>query len=263
MASKLNYDPELCRKLIPKWEVGCRRVTPGPGYLESFSRPNCSLSDSPIAKISENAVHTADGQVFECDVVICATGFDVSHRPKFPLIGLNGASLAEKWADEPESYLSVATAGFPNYFIFTGPNSLGGHGSLVEALNWTGDYFVKWIKKIASEDIKSVVPKKSAEEASVRYGDEVHKTIVWTGGCKSWYKRNKANGRVTALFGGSALLFNRLISELRPEDFEIEYRSANAFRFLGNGFLEYEMDPEEDLSWYVELPVPMKQGGLE
>ncbi|KAL3481418.1 hypothetical protein BJX99DRAFT_243737 [Aspergillus californicus] len=258
MASKLNYDPELCRKLIPKWEVGCRRVTPGPGYLESFSQPNCNLSDSPITEITENAVHTADGQVFECDVVICATGFDVSHRPKFPLIGQNGANLAEKWADEPESYLSVATAGFPNYFIFTGPNSLGGHGSLVEALNWTGDYFVKWIKKIATEDIKSVVPKKSAEEASVRYGDEVHKTIVWTGGCKSWYKRNKANGRVTALFGGSALLFNRLISELRPEDFEIEYRSANSFRFLGNGFLEYELAPENDLAWYVELPEPLK-----
>ncbi|KAL4865917.1 hypothetical protein BDV12DRAFT_199685 [Aspergillus spectabilis] len=259
MASKLNYDPELCRKLIPKWEVGCRRVTPGPGYLESFSRPNCSLSDSPITKITSNAVHTADGEVFDCEVVICATGFDVSHRPKFPLIGLNGANLAEKWADEPESYLSVATAGFPNYFIFTGPNSLGGHGSLVEALNWTGDYFVKWIKKIATEDIKSVVPKKAAEEAFVRYGDEVHKTVVWTGGCKSWYKRNKENGRVTALFGGSALLFNRLISELRPEDFEIEYRSANQFRFLGNGFLEYEFDPEQDLSWYVELPEPLKK----
>ncbi|KAL4804106.1 hypothetical protein BDV18DRAFT_153494 [Aspergillus unguis] len=252
MAQKLNYDPELCRKLIPSWEVGCRRVTPGPGYLESFSKPNCNLSDSPITHISSNAVHTADGQAFECDVVICATGFDVSHRPKFPLIGINGADLAEKWADEPESYLSVATAGFPNYFIFTGPNSLGGHGSLVEALNWTGDYFVKWIKKIATEDIKSVVPKKSAEEASVRYGDEVHKTIVWTGSCKSWYKRNREGGRVTALFGGSALLFNRLISELRPEDFEIEYRSRNQFRFLGNGFLEYEFDPEADLAWYVE-----------
>ncbi|KAI9372345.1 hypothetical protein BJX61DRAFT_552971 [Aspergillus egyptiacus] len=258
MAAKLNYDPELCRKLIPKWEVGCRRVTPGPGYLESFSKPNCTLSDSPITHISETAVHTADGKVFDCDVVVCATGFDVSHRPKFPLIGLNGANLADKWADEPESYFSVATAGFPNYFIFTGPNSLGGHGSLVEALNWTGDYFVKWIKKIATEDIKSVVPKKAAEEASVRYGDEVHKTIVWTGGCKSWYKRNKVDGRVTALFGGSALLFNRLISELRPEDFDIEYRSPNAFRFLGNGFLEYEFDPESDLAWYVELPEPLK-----
>lgn len=30
-----------------------------------------------------------------------------------------------------------------------GPNCLGGHGSLVESLNWSGDYIVKWIRKIA------------------------------------------------------------------------------------------------------------------
>ena len=68
MAEKLNHDPDLCEKLIPKWEVGCRRVTPGPGYLESFAKPNCNLSNSTITKITENAVHTADGNVFECDV---------------------------------------------------------------------------------------------------------------------------------------------------------------------------------------------------
>ncbi|KAL4932478.1 uncharacterized protein BDV17DRAFT_287993 [Aspergillus undulatus] len=209
MASNLNYDPDLCRKLIPDREVGCLRVTPGPGYLESFSKQNCTLSNSPIIQITPNAVHTANGKVFECDVVICATGFDVSYRPKFPLIGLNGTNLAGKWADEPESYLSVDMG------------VLSKHSTV----NWTGDYFVKWIKKIATEDIMSVVPKKSAEEAFVRYSDEMHKTLSWTAGCKSWYKRNKEGGRITALFGG-----------------------ANQPRFLGNGFLEYEMDPEEDLA---------------
>lgn len=68
VAKKLNHDPELCRMLIPKWQVGCRRVTPGPDYLESFSRPNCHLTDSTVTHISEDAVHTADGQVFKCDV---------------------------------------------------------------------------------------------------------------------------------------------------------------------------------------------------
>lgn len=71
MAEKLNHDPELCEKLIPKWEIGCRRVTPGPGYLESFSKPNCSLTNSPITKITEKGVVTADGQEYECDVCKC------------------------------------------------------------------------------------------------------------------------------------------------------------------------------------------------
>ena len=68
MAEKLGHDPYLCEKLIPKWELGCRRITPGPGYLESFLRDNCTITDSAITKISENAVHTADGEIWECDV---------------------------------------------------------------------------------------------------------------------------------------------------------------------------------------------------
>lgn len=68
MAEKLGHDPVLCEKLIPKWQLGCRRITPGPGYLESFLQPNCNLTDSPITRVSENGVHTADGKFYECDV---------------------------------------------------------------------------------------------------------------------------------------------------------------------------------------------------
>ena len=68
MAEKLNHDPDLCEKLIPKWYLGCRRITPGENYLESFLLPNVELTLSPITRISENAVHTADGKTHEVDV---------------------------------------------------------------------------------------------------------------------------------------------------------------------------------------------------
>lgn len=68
MAEKLNHDKALCDMLIPKWELGCRRITPGPGYLESFVRPNCHITNSPTTKVSATGVHTADGEFYECDV---------------------------------------------------------------------------------------------------------------------------------------------------------------------------------------------------
>lgn len=68
MSERLQHDPELCAKLIPKWELGCRRITPGEGFLECFLRPNVHLTQSPITKITENAIHTADGTVHEVDV---------------------------------------------------------------------------------------------------------------------------------------------------------------------------------------------------
>jgi hypothetical protein len=66
------------------------------------------------------------------------------------------------------------------------------------------------------------------------------------------YKNHRKDGRVTATFPGSALLFYRMIRELRPEDFDITYRSKNKFRFMGNGFTAYELNDENDLAFYVD-----------
>lgn len=253
MAAKLNHDPELCEKLIPKWELGCRRVTPGDGYLESFIRPNVHLTNSAITHVSEKGINTEDGKLHELDVIVCATGFDISQCPSFPIIGRNGVSLAEKWADEPESYISLACPDMPNLFLFTGPNSTVGHGSLLESLGWSANWMCEWFRKMAYEDIASIAPKQEVVDEFVRYGDQIHKTLVWTGGCRSWYKANRVNGRVTATFAGSAILYEKLVNgRIRPEDFDMKYRSANRWRWMGNGFTDYELTEGNDLSYYVE-----------
>lgn len=68
MRERLGHDPRFCEMLIPKWSLGCRRITPGEGYLEAFGLPNCELTQSAITHISENAIHTADGKAHEIDV---------------------------------------------------------------------------------------------------------------------------------------------------------------------------------------------------
>ncbi|KAI9713061.1 MAG: hypothetical protein M1820_001046 [Bogoriella megaspora] len=251
MSAKLNHDPTLCEKLIPKWELGCRRVTPGDGYLEAFTKPNVFLTNSEITRVSANGVHTEDGEFHELDVLISASGFDVSQVPAFPVVGRNEVCLADKWEEEPESYISLACPDMPNYFIFTGPNATVGHGSLLTSMTWSAEWMIQWIRKMAAEDIASIAPKQDVVDEFVRYGDQIHKTLTWTGGCRSWYKSNRVDGRVTATFAGSAILYNHMVRQIRPEDFEIEYRSKNRFRFMGNGFTQYELEEGNDLSYYV------------
>jgi hypothetical protein len=168
------------------------------------------------------------------------------------MTGRNNIDLRKEWTTDPQSYLSVAAPDMPNYFMFLGPNAVVTHGSLIEAINWTADYIVKWLRKFATEDIKSVVPKAKAVNDFVRYGTQIHNTFVWTAGCRSWFKRNTIDGRVIAAFPGSAMLFKQLVTDIRGEDFEIEYRSENQWWFFGNGFTSYEMDDDNDLAWYVE-----------
>ena len=120
MRSKLGGDEDLANKLTPEYEVGCRRATPGPGYLEAFTREDCNLVTERIKGIEENGLRTEDGTLHELDVIVCATGFNVSHRPPWPLIGRGGLTLAEAWNEEPISYLSLCATHFPNFFMFSG-----------------------------------------------------------------------------------------------------------------------------------------------
>lgn len=48
--------------------------------------------------------------------IICATGFDVTLKPRFPIIGARGQDLATQWDTIPEGYMGLAAENMPNYF---------------------------------------------------------------------------------------------------------------------------------------------------
>jgi len=116
-----------------------------------------------------------------------------------------------------------------------GPNAPVGHGSLMAGLGWTSDYICQWLRKIAAEDIEYVVPKQEAVDEFNAYADEIMQTLVWSGGCQSWYKNHRVDGKVTAVWAGSVIGYKEMIDQIRAEDFDIRYRTKNRFRFMGNG----------------------------
>jgi cation diffusion facilitator CzcD-associated flavoprotein CzcO len=116
MTSKLGSDSDLIKHIIPNFAVGCRRPTPGNGYLEALMKPNVTVVTEEISEIVPTGIKLNSGKVVEVDVFICATGFDISFAPRFPLIGRNGTNLAEQWKTRPTAYLSLAAENMPNYF---------------------------------------------------------------------------------------------------------------------------------------------------
>lgn len=115
MAKILKDDPKLVKKLVPDFPVGCRRLGPAEGFLEAFHKDNVELGEGDIEAFTENGLRTRDGREYTADVIICATGFDVSFKPQFPVIGREGLSLKEAWKDDPAAYLALAAHGFPNF----------------------------------------------------------------------------------------------------------------------------------------------------
>ena len=95
-------DERLLKGFTPKFGIGCRRVTPGDPFMTAVQKPNVDVHFTPVESITEKGVVGGDGKEREVDTIICATGFDVSYRPRFPIIGQNGTDLADKWKVCPE-----------------------------------------------------------------------------------------------------------------------------------------------------------------
>ena len=97
-------------------------------------------------------------------------------------------------------------------------------------LGLSAEYMVQWIRKMAEEDIKFIDVKPAVVDELNAYADEIMQTLVWSGGCQSWYKNHRVDGKVTAVWAGSVLAYMEMIWSIRPEDFEIMYRTKNRFR---------------------------------
>lgn len=153
MEDALGDNPELIKCLVPTFSVGCRRLTPGDGYLKALHEKNVRCTLSPIDRITQQGICTANGEE-EFDLIVCATGFDVSFRPSWKLVGRNDVQLEEEWEHEPQAYFGMCAVDTPNYFIYAGPNSPVAHGVLMGSIDVMTTYILKWCRKIATEDIK-------------------------------------------------------------------------------------------------------------
>ncbi|KAJ5657541.1 uncharacterized protein N7484_001190 [Penicillium longicatenatum] len=267
MKRRLKNKPELLDELLPSFPPTCRRLTPGPGYLEALTDPKVDVIKSEIVKVDETGILTADGQHRPVDMIVCATGFDTSYTPRFPITGINGLSLAERWKESPETYLSIATDGFPNYFICFGPNSGLGEGNLLMLFEREIEYFAECLRKIQRDNIRTMSVKPKSVKRFTRYCDEYFKNTVYSSECRSWYKGGKEDGRVTGVWPGSSIHSMKVFSNPRWEDFEYEYLNDNPMGWIGDGWTENEKYKRINVDYLdddqIDFPRPVVQNGTE
>lgn len=252
MKERLEKKPEIVNALTPDFAVGCRRLTPGPGYLEALTEDNVDFFSSGVSEIVEQGI-ISGGQLVELDCIICATGFNTSGHPPFPIEGLNAQTLKSRFDPYPETYMSIATDGFPNFFMLLGPNSAIGTGSLTMMIESIGDYIVKCIRKVQKENIRSMNVKADSVEAFSHFIDDYFEKTVYLDHCRSWYRsEGGAGNRITGLWPGSSLHCMEVLRSPRWEDFEYDLIKGNKLSWLGNGWSSRQLDSDGDLAYYLD-----------
>jgi hypothetical protein len=262
MQEKLAKKPEIMEALVPSFGVGCRRLTPGPGYLEALVEDNVDFVRDKIEAITPSGITLENGKKIDLDVLVCATGFNVSSPPPFYVEGKNGVSLQQKFLPHAETYLAVGVDGFPNFFMILGPNSAIGSGSLTMMIESEGDYITKCIRKLQKEDYVTMMPKSERVKDFSDYCVEYFKKTVYLDQCTSWYRSEGGKGdRIIGLWPGSTLHCIEALRAPRWEDYDFESRAENRLRWLGNGWSVTQIGEGGDPAWYLEpslMNVPMK-----
>lgn len=204
-----------------------------------------------ISEITRKGIKTQDGTEYEVDIIICATGFDVSWTPSYPTIGRENRSLSEEWKEMPSTYLSISVPHFPNYLIFNGPFGPYAHGTILPIIEQVSKHFMQMFEKMSHELVTSFEPTEEAVADFVEHRRTFLPRTAWSSPCRSWFKQGTVDGEVM-MWPGSRIQFLETIKNVRWEDYKLKTENRNRFSYFGNGFAARELDGR-DMSYYLGL----------
>jgi cation diffusion facilitator CzcD-associated flavoprotein CzcO len=206
-------DAEVAASLVPHYPIGCKRLILDTGYFETFNRDNVSLIDlrkEPIRRITPTGVQT-EREHFDADVIVYATGFDAMTGAlnRIDIRGRGGALLRDEWTDGPRTLLGLQVAGFPNFFIITGPGSPSVLNNMVMGIEHHVDWIGACLVHLRDRGLRAIEPTADAQEAWVEHVASLVKgTIRASEACNSWYLGANVPGKprvYMAYVGGQPL----------------------------------------------------------
>lgn len=191
--SQVGERPDLMEKVVPKIAPLGRRFVVDMGWYDTLKRDNVELVTDSISHFDADGIITADGTSRHFDLVVLATGFQVS-KYFFPIkfIGRDSMTLEELWEkDGARAFLSLTFPGMPNLFSMYGPSGqarTGGFPMWTEI--WTR-YILEGIVGLVEGGHSSLEVRREVFDDYNVSLDEAEKKVLWQREGKGSYYINE------------------------------------------------------------------------
>ena len=129
-----------------------------------------------------------DGTEYEFDAIVYATGFDAMTGPlnRIDVRGRGGQILRDKWAEGPRTYLGLMSAGYPNLFTITGPQSPSVLSNMPVSIEQHVEFIARIIAAVHERGARAIEPTSEAEDAWVAHNQEVAQASLFPT-ADTWY----------------------------------------------------------------------------
>jgi 4-hydroxyacetophenone monooxygenase len=195
---ELGDRTDLLDKVVPTYPPFGKRMLMDNGWYRMLRNPKVELVTTPLSEVKADRLITEDGNEYEADVLVIATGFDVLRfMTAFDVKGRSGKDLREVWEDvDAKAYLGTVMPDFPNLFVLYGPNTQPGHGgSLIFVIEMQVRFITDILRKMTAQGLGAVEVRQDVHDAYNEAVDAEHENMVWTHPGMTTYYRND-RGRV-------------------------------------------------------------------
>ncbi|KAJ4188281.1 hypothetical protein NW767_011942 [Fusarium falciforme] len=218
--SKTEGRPDLRKKLLPTHAPLVRRLVVDNGFYDMLRRDNAELVTDKIDTFTEKGIRTADGVEHEFNVVILGTGFKVSqYFWPCQYVGRQKATLEDLWKkDGPRSYLGLTIPGFPNFFVFYGPNHQPRAGGFYSWAEIWSRYTAASIIHLIENGKKSMECRKDVFGEYNKKLDDAAKGLIWEEAGYGYYVNEFGRQSVNAPWHTAD--YHRMVTTPNWDDFE-------------------------------------------
>ena len=228
-AETIINDPNTAEALKPWYRQFCKRPCFHDEYLPTFNRPNVSLVDTDgrgVERVTERGI-VANGVEYPVDCIVFATGFEVgtsyTRRAGYDLIGRNGLSLSDKWANGWRTLFGLQANGFPNCF-FLGFTQTALAVNVPHALNEQAKhvtYILDQARQRGATRIEATLEAEDMWLAEMR--DKARIAERFYAECTPGYYNNEgrldtSNGFFAGTYGAGPIKFFRILDDWRSTD---------------------------------------------
>jgi 4-hydroxyacetophenone monooxygenase len=215
--------PDLFSAVIPDYPIGGKRSLRDNGvWIAALRRDNVHLEQTPIARITETGIVTADGKTHDYDVIIYGTGFKASDfLSTFKVVGRDGIELHERWQGDARAYLGMTVPGFPNFFMLYGPNTnIVVNGSIIFFSECSVRYVVRALGMLGEAGARTLDVREDVHDVFNTRVDAGNARMAWgQPGVSSWYKN--PTGRVSQNWPFALVDYWAATLKPDPSDYEL------------------------------------------
>ena len=219
-------DPQTAELLCPTdHPVGTKRVILDTHYFETFNRDNVTLVDArnrPIERLTKAGLSSSEKD-YEFDAIVFATGFDAmtGAMRDIDIRTDAGASIENKWASGPQTYLGLMMADFPNLFMVTGPQSPGVKSQMILSIQQHVDFITGCLRHMEAQGYDRIEPNLQAEKDWVQHNNEVAQATLYPQ-ANSWYMgvNIPSKPKIFMPYVGGVHTYYRLCNEIAEKGYE-------------------------------------------